>query len=176
LQGQNGAWEELYHRCHLRLAKTIESLLGDGGDAGTVDEIAARVWFALVRDDFRLLATYDSERDVRLSTFLSGVARIEIMRFFRAERRRQVHESRGGRRLLRLRRSAMNFDAVMQEFAATLTDAEKELLERDLSPRSGSESEEAPPEDAGDTSLSRSAIYQRRHRLRGKLREFFDND
>ena len=90
-------------------------------DAATVDEIAARIWYTLVRDDFRLLAAFDGSRDVRLNTFLAGLARIEILRFFRAERRRQTHECRGGRRLLRMRRATVNFDSVMREFAATLT-------------------------------------------------------
>lgn len=171
LAGEDGAWEKLYDRCHFPLLRTIESLLGAAArDAATVDEIAARIWYTLVRDDFRLLAAFDGSRDVRLNTFLAGLARIEILRFFRAERRRQTHECRGGRRLLRMRRATVNFDSVMREFAATLTQAERELLESDLTlPDEGEV-------DPGLAHLSKSAIYQRRHRIRGKLREFFGGE
>ena len=171
LEGADDAWRQMYDRCQLPLQRAIGSLLGeDRSDLATIDEIAARVWYALVRDEFRLLASYDLEREVRLSSYLAGLARIEVLRFFRSERRRRTHESRGGRRLLRMRRAPVHFDSVMREFAATLTEAEKELLESHLTP---------PGDDqfqSDHASLSRSAIYQRRHRIRGKLREFFETE
>ena len=65
------------------------------------EEIAARVWFTLVRDAGRLLAKFDAARDCRFGVFLVGLARNEILQYVRHERRRVRRERIGGR--LRMR-------------------------------------------------------------------------
>ena len=101
LKGDQQQWEKLYHQCQPRLRNAIEILLGlNSPDKYLVDEISARVWHALLRDECRLLALYDPQRDSTLDAFLMGLARIEIMRHNRAERRRQSHELIRGRRKL----------------------------------------------------------------------------
>lgn len=167
IAGTDGAWERMYALCHGPLLRTIQVSLGAQSPSDPlVDEIAARVWFALIRDDFRLLSSFDAARDVRLRSFLAGLARIEILRFFRSERRRILHEGRGGHRSLLLKRATLDFDSMLEDFSATLTASEREVLEADLAP---------PGEDVGDRlpHVSREAIYQRRHRISIKLREFF---
>ena len=52
LAGEVAAWEEFYAQCHDPLCTAIRIILGRShGDANLVDEIAARVWYALVADD-----------------------------------------------------------------------------------------------------------------------------
>ena len=71
LEGDPGAWEELYRHCHPLLLSYIKILLGGGAsDPNLVDEISARVWYALIEKGGRLLARYDSRRGARLITFL----------------------------------------------------------------------------------------------------------
>jgi len=88
LDGEEKAWEQLYLQFHSRLVEAIKFLLGtEGQKVHLVDEIAARVWYALLRDDAKLLARFDVARNCRLDAFLMGIARMEILRYFRSERR-----------------------------------------------------------------------------------------
>ena len=63
LAGDVAAWEELYAQCHEPLLVSIRVMLGpQSADASLVDEIAARVWYALVAKDGELLARYKPSR------------------------------------------------------------------------------------------------------------------
>ena len=101
LTGDETAWEKLYYRCHPALIKAIRYLLGnDNRDPNLVEEIAARVWYILLRNDGELLGRFDPDRDCRLQAYLIGFARNEILQYLRSERRRRSHEATGGRLLL----------------------------------------------------------------------------
>src|SRR5271165_2360258 len=94
LAGEVAAWEEFYGRFHGPLCAAVSGMLGPGGsDLSRVDEIAARVWYALVRNDGELLNRFDPARHARLGAFLRGLARIEVMQYFRAEYRRRAQEA-----------------------------------------------------------------------------------
>jgi DNA-directed RNA polymerase specialized sigma24 family protein len=171
LNGDERAWERLYRRCHPRLRKAIELLLGsESTDANLIEEIAARVWYALLRDDCRLLTTYDTERDSTLDVFLMGLARIEILRYLRSERRRHSHELVRGRKSLEEDRvSDWQMATMLDEFSSSLTPGEREFMERFLT----SPAEAQTDEDVED--LSACNIWQRRHRIRLKLHEYLRN-
>lgn len=165
------AWEQLYRECHPQLLRAIKLLLGrDAGDAHLVDEMAARVWYTLLRNGGRLLASYDAERDARLGAFLMGLARIEIMRHMRSERRRRSYEFLGGQQALAEGRIPdWQVITMMDEFSSTLTPQEKRFMEQflldDPEMETGADVEE----------LSASSIWQRRHRIRRKLKAFFED-
>jgi DNA-directed RNA polymerase specialized sigma24 family protein len=171
LAGDERAWEKLYQDCHPQLLRAIKLLLGpDAGDFHLVDEMAARVWYALLRDGGRLLASYDVERDSRLSAFLMGLARIEIMRHMRSERRRRSYEFIGGRRILAEGRVPdWQVAAMMEEFSSTLSPQEKRFMEEFLL------DPPQPSASAEPDQLSPSSVWQRRHRIRLKLKAFFED-
>ena len=63
LAGEVAAWEQLYAQCHEPLLVSIRIMLGSqSADANLVDEIAARVWYALVANDGELLSRYKPSR------------------------------------------------------------------------------------------------------------------
>ncbi len=170
LDGEEKGWEELYTQFHPRLVEAIKFLLGpEAQKIHLVDEIAARVWYSLLRDDARLLARFDVTRNCRLDAFLMGISRMEILRYFRSERRRQAHEMIGGRRLIdRQPISDSQMAAMIDEFVTTLTDSEREFMEKFLV--------SMPSDDDPDVfDISDSNVWQRRHRIRSKVNEFFDD-
>ena len=102
-----------------------------------VDEIAAKVWFAVIDREGQLLARFDAERACRLSTFLAGLARNEISRHFRAERRRNIRETQVCRHRERMAsdshwESISGLSTAVKEFLATLTPSEREYCEEHL--------------------------------------------
>jgi DNA-directed RNA polymerase specialized sigma24 family protein len=171
LGGDERAWERLYRECHPPLLRAIKLLLGsEATDIHLADEMAARVWYALLREGGRLLASYDPERDSGLSAFLMGLARIEIMRHLRSERRRRSYEFIGGRRILAEGRVPdWQVAVMMDEFSATLTAQERRFMEKFLLEPPDAE----PTPEQGE--LSADSIWQRRHRIRRKLKAFFDD-
>jgi hypothetical protein len=138
-----------------------------------IDEVAARVWYALVENDGRLLGRFDPHRRVRLSTYFRGLARIHTLLYFRDEHRHRTHENRarenqaGRRRRRNIPVSGLPDDVMLSDFADTLTAEERRFLEEHLV-SSGSECSDADDREHADTS-----IWQRRHRLMAKLRAFF---
>lgn len=165
LAGDVAAWEELYGRFHEPLCRSISSMMGSGGcDLSRVDEIAARVWYALVRNDGELLDRFDPARHTRLGGFLRGLARIEIMQYYRAENRRRVKETacvypsadESGV-------SDWQMSALIEDFATTLTPGEQDFLEEHLLGQS----------DEASEARSQATIWQRCHRIREKLKAFF---
>ena len=59
-----------------------------------IEEMVARVWYALLVDDGYLLRRYESEKGSSLSSYLSAVARFEVLRHQRSEYRRRRREHR----------------------------------------------------------------------------------
>jgi hypothetical protein len=166
LMGEVAAWEELYGRFHDPLCRAVRGMLGGGGlDLSRVDEIAARVWYALVRNDGELLNRFDPARHTRLGGFLRGLARIEIMQYYRAEYRRRAQETACcvGRACGDEISSDWQVTSMIDDFATTLTPGEHEFLEEHLL---------GGPE-AGRQRWSDAAIWQRCHRIREKLKAFF---
>ena len=170
LAGDKQAWERLYRTYHPRLRRAIQLLLGaEASDVHVIDEIAARVWYALLQNDGRLLGTYDADRQSALDSFLMGLARIEILRYTRAERRRHQHEMRSGRRRLDEQRvSEWQLATMMDEFVSTLTPGQRDFMERFLTAPAGNKPD-SPVED-----LSGNCIRVRRHRIRRKLNDFLE--
>jgi hypothetical protein len=166
LAGEAGAWSILYRRFHDTLVASIRSFLGrSASDGSLVDEIAARVWYALVRNDFELLARFDIRRGCRLSTFLSVLAKTEARLLLRSERRRRVREQAVSRN----ESAVKNADAVTEglseeEFVATLSPAERAFYE-DVLKATIADSDTA-------ARYSQQNTWQLRHRVRRKLEKF----
>jgi DNA-directed RNA polymerase specialized sigma24 family protein len=170
LDGEEKGWEDLYVQFQPRLVEAIKFLLGpEAQKIHLVDEIAARVWYSLLRDDARLLARFDVARNCRLDAFLMGISRMEILRYFRSERRRQAHEMVGGRRLVDRQPISDSQVAVMiDEFISTLTEGEREFMDKFLVSLPSEEDPEI-------FEITDSNVWQRRHRIRSKVNEFFED-
>jgi hypothetical protein len=113
--GEVAAWEELYVQCHDRLLGFIRDLLGDlSEDASLVDELAARVWYALVEKDGELLTRYDPARGARLITYMRALSKDMMSRYFRSERRRRNRE------LIASRQKPTYHDAEIDHTSSTL--------------------------------------------------------
>jgi DNA-directed RNA polymerase specialized sigma24 family protein len=167
LAREPAAWDELFERYHLRLLQSIQFLLGSRArDHDTVEEIAARVWYALLREDADALRRFDGERNRPLTVYIHAIARYETWMLLRADRRRKNREITKGR--LEAKRkcpSRGEFETILRDFANTLTAAEREFLENSLlaNPRQG-------PNPLG---LSDASVWERRSRIRKKIRRFF---
>lgn len=169
LAGEPDAWEEFYAQCHPPLLVSIEALLGpDQGDPNLVDEIAARVWYALIEHDGRRLARYRPQRGARLITYLRALAKTEVCRHLRRERRRQRRE----RIALRGRpphqpAGDAQMAASLGELVPTLTAAERDFYEAHVA---------GCPSGAARVRVDREPMSanarQLRHRIRKKLLRF----
>lgn len=163
--GEVAAWEALYGQCHEPLLTSVRIMLGrQSNDANLVDEIAARVWYALVAKDGELLARYDSKRGARLVTFLRALAKDEISRHFRAEVRRRKRE-------LEVLREKGQHPGVapshpvdsLAEFLCTLTAHERAFCSDYLL---------AQPTGAPEKLHSEANVWQLTHRIYLKLMRF----
>jgi len=148
--------------------RVVKTMLGDqASHVHLVDEITARVWYALVREDARLLSRCEAQEQFQLDTFLMGLARIEILRHRRDQRRRQRHEVAGGRKAMRQRQlSDGELCRMIDDFVTTLTPQEQQFVDEVLL---------APPVEDGNRNalgLRKSAVWQRRRRIRRKLEAF----
>jgi hypothetical protein len=166
LAGEVAAWEQLYTQCHEPLLLSIRIMLGpQSKDANLVDEIAARVWYALVANDGELLARYDFERGARLITFLRALAKDQSAQHFREEVRRRNRE------LLALRerqKQQKNLDQPcnsLSEFLGTLTPHERVFCNDYLL---------AEPSGAVNEPYSSTSIWQLSHRIYRKLLRFLN--
>ena len=165
--GEVAAWEEIYAQCHESLLFSIKVMLGAGdADLSLVDELAARVWYAMIKDDAKLLSKYDSRRGAQLITFLMSAAKSELSHHFRNEKRRKKRE------LIALHEKSAHHSseelqtvASLAEFIPTLTNREREYYDDQLLGYSGGDSSAA-----GTFSLSNAR--QLRHRIRDKLLRF----
>jgi DNA-directed RNA polymerase specialized sigma24 family protein len=163
LSGSSDAWTQLYHSAHDRLLAAIRSSLRDVGDANLVEEIAARVWYALVRNEGALLEQFDMSRGCRLSTYLSLLAKSEARQYFRSERRRRTREERASRPEL----STESLESLLQdeEFLDSLSKSEKDYLQNVLL---------AVAADSKADRYSPQNTWQLSHRVRKKLTKYLE--
>lgn len=129
LAGDVKAWEQLYAEQHSRLQRSIRAVLrGRGADSELIEEIAARVWYAVVSKGGELLDRFDSRRGCRLNTFLSVIARAEAAKLFRSESRRRRREAIAGGLVTRSsgELAGQSFQQALSSFFATLTRRERE--------------------------------------------------
>lgn len=161
--GEVAAWEELYNQCHLPLRRSIECLLpAPAPDPNLVDELASRVWFALMAEDGELLARFDRRRGTRVTTFMRAVAVDITSRHFRSERRRRRRELNSSvEQPLRAGNPSAELAASWEEFRQTLTRAERRFLDRHLD----------SPKDNQPT--NHAYTLRLASRVRAKLRSFF---
>ncbi len=166
LAGEVAAWEQLYAQCHQPLLVSIGILLGrQSSDANLADEIAARVWYALVANDGELLARYDATRGARLITFLRALAKNEIVRHFREEVRRRNRELSAIRERPRHQERTLSQQVnSLTKFLCTLTPQEKVFCSDYLL---------AEPA-AAEGPYSSASIWQLSHRVYHKLLRFLN--
>jgi hypothetical protein len=168
LRGEPTAWSILYQAQHDTLVSSIRAFLGRfGGDANLVDEIAARIRYALVQNDFALLSRFDVSRGCRLSTFLSVLVKAEARVMLRSERRRRVREHAVWRSESGLRDADGTAVTLSEkEFVATLSAAERTFYEDVLA---------SPAADDPSARYSKANLWQFRHRVRKKLENFISD-
>lgn len=165
LSGDATAWSQLYDRFHASLLASIRAFLGRAGqDAHLVDEISARVWYALVRNEFELLAKFDPARGCRLSTFLSVLGKSEARLLLRSERRRKTRECVASRPEIE-HPDGLGAGLADDEFLATLSPRERAFY-LDILVSTG--------DPSGDLAYSRQNQWQLRHRVRKKLEQFLE--
>ena len=172
LAGEVGAWEELYEQCHRRLLVSIEIMLGPKGrDPDLVDELAARVWYALVANDEELLTRYEPQREARVISFIRSLAKDTVSRYFRSERRRRKRERVAARREPQHRVSAHKRPVdSLGTFLDTLTGRQRAFCDDHLL---------APPADGGESVQQPTSAENARklsHRIRKRLLRFIDHD
>ncbi len=164
--GEVPAWEELYAQCHDRLRSSVRIMLGpQSSDEDMVNEIAARVWYALVANDGELLAQYDPRRGAKLITFMRVLAKDEIVRYFRAEMRRRKRKLAALRE--RSRRHGEDVEqpmSLLPEFLGTLTPHERAFCNSYLM---------AEPSGTTEHEYSKANAWQLTHRIHRKLLRFF---
>jgi hypothetical protein len=187
LGGVAGAWDVLYHRCHQPLLTAIRAIVGPrSADPNLVDELAARVWYAVVRDQGRLLDRFDPRRECTLTTYLALLAKDEASRLFRSERRRRRREAvvagasndaESPANSRHLGTSAIT----LEEFARTLTPAEKSFYD-DIVLRDNGDTPDSSATGANRprihraSEMTQSNQWQLNHRVRRKLERFLTGD
>ncbi len=165
LRGEPAAWSQLYGAQHEPMVSSIRAILGRlGSDLSLVDEIAARVWHALVQNNFALLSRFDVQRGCRLSTFLSVLAKAESRLLLRSERRRRIREHAASRSET-AERDSLGIAVTLseKEFVAMLSPAERTFYDEVLA---------APVSDRSADRYSKANLWQLRHRVRKKLEDF----
>lgn len=188
LGGVAGAWDILHRRCHQPLLTAIRAIIGPrSADPNLVDELAARVWYAVVRDQGRLLDRFDPSRACTLTTYLALLAKDEASRLFRSEKRRRKREAVvatcDNKVLPKSSLAAGTTTITIHEFVATLTPAEKtfydEITVRDgrqangKNGSSGAENVNSNGHANGHTNgRSQANEWQLNHRVRRKLERF----
>ena len=166
VQGEPAAWSHMYERFHGSLLASIRAFLGKAGqDMHLVDEVSARVWYSLVRNQFELLAKFDPGRGCRLSTFLSVLGKSEARLLLRSERRRKTRECVASRS--EVEESEAECGAVLSDddFLATLSPRERAFYLEILVATCAS-----PP----DADYTQQNQWQLRHRVRKKLEQFLE--
>ena len=175
LAGERQAWGDLYDGFHELLIDKAMSLLGARPDKREVsDEIAARVWYCLIADDFNLLRQFDGERGCRLQSYLATICHHQLLNYRKSEKRRRARETAVSMndqfQLCDNGDCSETPPTLPVEFHDLLTPREKEFCETyllaDFSNGEG-------PEKAGD--FSQSNIRQLRTRVRRKLVKFIED-
>jgi hypothetical protein len=168
MAGEPNAWSLMYERFHASLMSSIRAFLGRAGhDFHTIEEIAARVWYALIRNDFELLSKFDAARNCRLSTFLSMLAKTEARLLIRSERRRKTREQAASKTEHDGHKPRQTGEVLSeQEFLSTLTPAERTFYADVLI---GTDDAEAHAQ------YTQHNLWQLRHRVRKKLERFLED-
>jgi hypothetical protein len=167
LAGEVAAWEAFYAQCHDPLMVSIRIMLGrQASDASLVEEIAARVWYAMVANDGELLARYDPGRGARLITFMRTLAKDEISRHLRAEFRRRERLLVALRERPQQRAELAHTASSLAEFLGTLTPNERSFCSDYLLAR-------APEGVAAKHSMAN--VWQLSRRVYQKLLRFLDH-
>ncbi len=165
LAGEAAAWKEFYDIHTPDFCRLVRYFLAqDRRNAETIDEIVARVWYALVRDDARLLRRCVQCQRECPRCFLAGVVRMEVRKYVRSETDRARHGERFAQCCPGCAASPpanREVAALLNEFATTLNARELDFLESYL----------LSQPDAGG-GLSDANVWQRRRRLRVKLTRF----
>lgn len=174
-EGAAQAWSELYLRFHSRLLKTIEMTITPArNDLELVEEIAARVWYALVRDECRLLKAFDPERGASFATYLSIVAKSTAFQYFRAERRRRRREFIVSKSIdIGESDEPMQLLDFADVFLESLSPQERRFYHEHLMARADGQA--GAPSDKNGT-ISEPNAWQLRHRVLNKLRTYIDRD
>lgn len=132
LAGDQEAWRLLFADQQPRLLAKVRQLLGPmNRNDDLAEEVAARVWSAVLANDCRLLRVYDPRR-ARLSTFLGRRAFFEILMIFRAHTRRLYHETSYKRSHPEAVKMPLPLKLVWQELDKRLTDSERSYLKNHL--------------------------------------------
>ncbi len=173
LSGDASAWDQLYHQCHEPLLASARAILRPrNADPNQIEELAARVWYSLVREGGALLARFDPARGCRLSTFLSNLARDHASRMFRSERRRRRREAISCDLAVRNGVETSHSNDVgplaMAEFESTLTPRELDYYRQIVT--EGDPSSAETKDEKLD--LSDANRWQLRLRVRRKLEKF----
>jgi hypothetical protein len=163
------AWTRIYQACHQPLLTAIRLFLEEAAaDRNLVDEIAARVWYAVVRNEGELLSRFDITRGCRLTTFLSVLAKSEARQYFRAESRRRLRERAASRPEVEAHPRCLSMPFASEEdFLRTLTSSERDYYKTVLISSS--------PEQTGQEYSIQNG-WQLRHRVKKKLDQFLDSD
>lgn len=166
LAHQPGAWSRMYSRFHSPLVASVRAFLGPAGrDPYLIDEVAARVWYALVRDDFWLLARFDVRRGCRFSTFLSLIGKAQARLLLRSERRRRLREQAVAKSEIEEPADGRLDSLSGEEFVATLSPAERTFLIDVLVASSDCNARDR---------YSNQNLWQLRRRVREKLLKFLE--
>jgi DNA-directed RNA polymerase specialized sigma24 family protein len=166
LAGEVAAWEELYTQCHGPLVALIKGMLYSA-DTNLVDEIAARVWYALVAKDGALLARFDPSRGARLITFMRAIARDEAKRYFRSEVRRKERETIATREKPASIPHGPASHLLVEEFLTTLSPEDRTFCLQHVLATPGQDAAALP---------SRPAGWQHTHRLYRKILAFLGRE
>ena len=166
LAAEPEAWTELYERFHRGLMASIQLMFGPRQlDADVVEEIAARVWYAIVANRGALLSRFDPDRNCRLSTYLAAIARSEARGLFRSERRRRRRETIASRPNWESDFAAEQYtQAEIDEFLKTLTPREREFCAEVL----------LLGDEESEGQFSQTNAWKLRSRIHGKLRRYLD--
>jgi DNA-directed RNA polymerase specialized sigma24 family protein len=124
LQGEHTAWETLFRDYHPQLVSIIKSLTPHESGAEQAEEVAAAVWSSLCGGAFSRLRRYDP-RTGRLLGYLARMARSEIWRERRSERRRYTRECKAARKEATW--DEVGRELILQEFLTTLSHREREF-------------------------------------------------
>jgi DNA-directed RNA polymerase specialized sigma24 family protein len=168
LDGDFSGWQEMFDHCQPQLLATVRSLSkSDGGNTNLAEEIASRVWFSLVNMNGSLLERFDAHRGCRLTTFCNALARHELLKYWRSERRRENREETVARQRPNHRPSGSDESQMIWiEFVDTLTEREREFLEKVLL---------VPPDEPRQENLSPVNLWQLRSRVLSKLKQYSTN-
>lgn len=170
IAGEVAAWDDLYTGCQDRLVASIVALLGGrSDDPDFIDEIAAQVWYALVKNDGELLLRFDPARGARLVTFIQTVAKDILNRHRRSERRRLDREGTASRG------KSKHYSAELDHANGTLTEFLESLAPRDrqfFTEHLLENPDEAPADES--STESPTSIWQRTRRLYKRLLGFLN--